>query len=103
MRPRRRRATSDHHQAGGVRHRTLSSILGGQEQAGGSASGGGDQAAICPSRKTSGDRAAYLELQGHRELVIPFGNSGYVALYRYEPGDDAVLILAFRHQKEAGY
>jgi plasmid stabilization system protein ParE len=38
-----------------------------------------------------------------RELVIPFGDSGYVALYRHEPADEAVYILAFRHQKEAGY
>lgn len=38
-----------------------------------------------------------------RELVIPFGDSGYVALYRFEPAADAVHVLAFRHQKEAGY
>lgn len=38
-----------------------------------------------------------------RELVIGFGESGYVALYRFEPQDDAVYIVAFRHQKEAGY
>jgi len=38
-----------------------------------------------------------------RDLLIPFGDSGYVALYRYETADDAVYILAFRHQKEAGY
>jgi plasmid stabilization system protein ParE len=38
-----------------------------------------------------------------RELVIAFGDSGYVALYRYEQADDAVYVLAFRHQKEAGY
>ena len=38
-----------------------------------------------------------------RELVIPFGGSGYVALYRHEPNDDAVYLLAFRHQREAGY
>lgn len=38
-----------------------------------------------------------------RELVIAFGDSGYVALYRHEPADDAVYVLAFRHQKEAGY
>ena len=37
------------------------------------------------------------------ELVIAFGDSGYVALYRHEPADDAVYVLAFRHQKEAGY
>jgi plasmid stabilization system protein ParE len=38
-----------------------------------------------------------------RELVIAFGDSGYVALYRHEPNNDAVYVLAFRHQKEAGY
>lgn len=38
-----------------------------------------------------------------KELVIPFGDSGYVGLYRYEPERDAVYLLAFRHQKEAGY
>ncbi len=38
-----------------------------------------------------------------RELIIGFGESGYGALYRYEPDADAVYVLAFRHQKEAGY
>jgi plasmid stabilization system protein ParE len=38
-----------------------------------------------------------------RELVIAFGDSGYVALYRFDRPGDAVYILAFRHQKEAGY
>ena len=38
-----------------------------------------------------------------RELVIEFGDSGYVALYRQEAVDDAIYVLAFRHQKEAGY
>ena len=38
-----------------------------------------------------------------RELIIDFGASGYVALYRHDLGQDAVYILAFRHQKEAGY
>lgn len=38
-----------------------------------------------------------------RELVIAFGDSGFVALYRREPSDDAVYVLAFRHRKEAGY
>jgi len=38
-----------------------------------------------------------------RELVIAFGGSGYVALYRYESEADTVYVLAFRHQKEAGY
>ena len=43
------------------------------------------------------------ELPELRELVIPFGDSSYVALYRHEAADDAVYVLAFRHQKEAGY
>lgn len=38
-----------------------------------------------------------------RELAIPLGDSGHVALYRYKPADDIVFVLAFRHQKEAGY
>lgn len=42
------------------------------------------------------------ELLELRELVIRFGHSGYVVLYRHEPADDAVYVLAFRHQKEAG-
>ena len=40
---------------------------------------------------------------GLRELSISFGDSGYVALYRFDPGTDAVYVLAFRHQREAGY
>ena len=44
-----------------------------------------------------------LESPELRELVIPFGDAGYVALYRHEPADDAVYVLAFRHQREAGY
>jgi plasmid stabilization system protein ParE len=36
----------------------------------------------------------------YRELPIDFGDSGYVALYRYE--GDLVTVLALRHQKEAG-
>lgn len=38
-----------------------------------------------------------------RELIISRGKSGYVALYSYEAEHDAVLILAIRHQREAGY
>ena len=43
------------------------------------------------------------ELPQLREILIPFGDSGFVALYRYEPNDNALYVLAFRHQKEAGY
>lgn len=45
----------------------------------------------------------FPEMPEMRELVIGFGDSGYVALYRYEPTADAAYVLAFRHQKEAGY
>jgi len=38
-----------------------------------------------------------------RELPIRFGDSGYLALYRYRPGDAAVYIVAFKHQREAKY
>lgn len=38
-----------------------------------------------------------------RELVISRGKTGYVALYSYETEHDAVLVLAIRHQREAGY
>jgi plasmid stabilization system protein ParE len=37
-----------------------------------------------------------------RELIIPFGNSGYVALFEIE-GDGYVTLLAFRHQREDDY
>ena len=37
----------------------------------------------------------------HRELLIPFGGSGY-ALF-YEVIGDAMFILAVKHLKEAGY
>lgn len=36
-----------------------------------------------------------------RELLIEFGDSGYVALYRHE--GDHVIVLPLRHQREAGY
>ncbi|MFU8776715.1 MAG: type II toxin-antitoxin system RelE/ParE family toxin [Roseovarius sp.] len=36
-----------------------------------------------------------------REWPIDFGDSGYVARYRID--GDSVTILAFRHQREAGY
>lgn len=38
-----------------------------------------------------------------RELVIAFGDSGYVALYQFDIKADSLYVLAFRHQKEAGY
>jgi plasmid stabilization system protein ParE len=40
---------------------------------------------------------------GRRELVLSRGHRGYIAKYRWVPEDDVVLILAVRHQLEAGY
>lgn len=40
---------------------------------------------------------------GLRELVISRGRTGYVALYSVEDEHNAVLVLAIRHQREAGY
>ncbi|HUW65641.1 MAG TPA: type II toxin-antitoxin system RelE/ParE family toxin [Spirochaetia bacterium] len=37
----------------------------------------------------------------YREWLIDFGDSGYVALYRYD--GKTTLIVAVRHQKEVGY
>ena len=36
-----------------------------------------------------------------REWLIGFGDSGYVVLYRLEA--DLAVVLAVRHQREAGY
>jgi addiction module RelE/StbE family toxin len=38
-----------------------------------------------------------------RELLISQDRTGYVALYSHEIDSDAVLILAVRHQREAGF
>ena len=40
---------------------------------------------------------------GLRELVISRGRTGYIALYRFREPEDTILILAIRHQREAGY
>ena len=50
----------------------------------------------------------FLLSQGHRnnpflrELVIPFGSGGYVALFEIE-ARDRVSVLAARHQREEDY
>jgi plasmid stabilization system protein ParE len=38
-----------------------------------------------------------------RELIIGRQSRGYIALYRYVPEVDTVLVLAIRSQREAGY
>jgi len=37
----------------------------------------------------------------YREYIIPYGHSGYLALYHYD--GETVVILAVRHQTEIGY
>jgi plasmid stabilization system protein ParE len=36
-----------------------------------------------------------------REWLIDFGDSGYVARYRLD--NDVIVVLAVRHQREAGF
>jgi plasmid stabilization system protein ParE len=38
-----------------------------------------------------------------RELVISFGETGFIALYRFVVQSDAVRVLALRRQSEIGY
>lgn len=38
-----------------------------------------------------------------RELVISYGKTGYVALYRFLPEHSVVRVLAIRHQRELDY
>ena len=38
-----------------------------------------------------------------RELVISYGVTGYIALYRFVVLQDEVRVLALRHQREIGY
>lgn len=44
-------------------------------------------------------RKAAADLPRHRELVIPFGKAGYVALFEIEDSR-TITILAVRHQRE---
>lgn len=37
-----------------------------------------------------------------RELIIPFGSTGYVMLFEIDSGD-TVTVLAVRHQRESDY
>ena len=40
---------------------------------------------------------------GQRELIISTGASGYLALFRYDPAQDTVFVLAVRSQREREY
>lgn len=74
-----------------------------------------------PKNPTAAERAAQAIIQGvqalgelprigrpiedmpeeFRDWLIDFGDSGYVARYRID--GDTVVVLAIRHQKEAGF
>lgn len=58
------------------------------------------QSAILKKFPSAGRPADDLDPE-HRELLIPFGVSGYVLVY--EVHAEIILVLAVRHQKEAGY
>jgi plasmid stabilization system protein ParE len=38
-----------------------------------------------------------------RELVISYGRTGYIALYRFDVVRDEIRVLAIRHQRELDY
>jgi len=56
---------------------------------------------ILESNPQVGRSVAGMDDLAYRELLIDFGDSGYVARYRLT--DAAVIVLAVRHQKEAGF
>ena len=66
-------------------------------------------AASATSIRSAVDMLALHPYAGHRasgdlrELVISFGRTGYVALYRFIPASDEIRILAIRHQRELDY
>jgi|SRR5208282_3432278 plasmid stabilization system protein ParE len=41
------------------------------------------------------------DLIGYRDIIIPFGSSGYVLRYRIQ--QDTIFIVALKHGKEAGF
>jgi len=71
-----------------------------------------DPAAALAAAKAIADAISVLERHpligrpaeaGMRELVIARGRTGYVALYDWLEAIDTVVVLALRHQREAGY
>jgi len=60
------------------------------------------QAALLTKFPGAGRPADDLDPE-HRELLIPFGVSGYILVYEVNVDDAFIVILAVRHQKEAGY
>jgi len=48
-------------------------------------------------KAAGGSRGPFL-----RELIIPFGSAGHVALFEID-GSETVTVLAIRHQRESDY
>lgn len=38
-----------------------------------------------------------------RELIIPFGKTGFVSLYEIDKDTNRIVIVALRHQREEGF
>lgn len=55
---------------------------------------------IIEAHPEAGRPAAKMD-PAFREWLIGFGDSGYVVLYRLD--EDQAVVLAVRHQREAGY
>lgn len=71
-----------------------------------------DRSAAADAVSTIVDAIAVLSRHPHigrvvdepiRELVISFGSTGYLALYRFLPERDEIRVLAVRHQRELEY
>jgi plasmid stabilization system protein ParE len=48
----------------------------------------------------AGEEYPLAQVPEMRKIVISYGQSGYVALYTFDPQTDVVTIQAIRHQKE---
>jgi plasmid stabilization system protein ParE len=74
------------------------------------ASGNSDAAiAVASAIRSAVENLASHPLLGRRvhgdvrELVISYGQTGYIALYRFVVPQDEVRVLAIRHQREIGF
>jgi toxin ParE1/3/4 len=62
-----------------------------------------DALAILAQSPYIGRRFSHDATDPLRDLVIGKDAHGYIALYRYEPADETVFVLAVKSQREAGY
>jgi plasmid stabilization system protein ParE len=40
------------------------------------------------------------DMMFHREVIIPYGSTGYIARYYFKPGTKDIIILRVKHQRE---